>query len=411
MKIGAFSQQSGVSKDTIRYYVGEGLLFPECSGRQMQFSERDLEDLNRIQQLKSMRFSIQEIKSVLQIYRMSNVIEPSTIEEYDALLQKKESQLREEQLHLKESLDYLAGERSRLARLRNMNHPTQSGVPLSAVSLLQCPHCHKQLQIEQAEIRQKYIHQGKLSCACGYRADIRDGVVCTGNVYTGAYDQPDLKRELYHDTGNEWDICMQKCTDLMLKQIHPLDLDGKVIFEANINGFFFTYHFLRELPKNALYIFVDKYEEILRMYKKYIEILCDGLEVLYIADAGENYPLKNQCIDLQLGFMGENEYTFYHKQHQIFDIQRLLKPGSQTIQVFSSCEIDSQTRQRQMLQYPEGGDRRGNISYLVEDYKACGCSVDLIRVGEVLHTKKHHSYQAHVDGEALTLYVYHAQMK
>lgn len=411
MKIGVFSQRGGVSKDTIRYYVSEGLLFPECSGRQMQFSDRDLDDLNRIQKLKSMRFSLLEIKSVQQIYRMSNTIEPSTIDEYDMLLQRKEAQLREDQVHLSESLDYLARERSRLSRLRQMDQADQSGVPLSAVSLLHCPSCRRQLQIEQAEIRGKYILRGRLTCACGYRADIRDGVVCTGNVYTGTHDQPDLKRELYHDTGNEWDICMQKCTDLMMKQIRPLDLEGRVIFEANINGFFFTYHFLRELPHNALFIFVDKYEEILRMYKKYIEILYSGLEVLYIADAGERYPLRDRCIDLQLGFMGENEYTFYHKQHQIFDICHLLKPGSRSIQVYSSCAISSQTRRRQMEQYPEGGERRGNISYLVEDYEACGCTVELIPVGEVLHTKKHHSYKAHVDGEPLSLYVYHAQMK
>ena len=96
---------------------------------------------------------------------------------------------------------------------------------------------------------------------------------------------------------------MQRALDVMVERVHKMDLHHKVILETNINGFFFTYHFLNQIPRDNLWVFVDKYEETLRMYKGYIEAL---------ADAGEHYPLAPGSVDVQLGIMSENEYTFYH---------------------------------------------------------------------------------------------------
>ena len=46
-----------------------------------------------------------------------------------------------------------------------------------------------------------------------YEAKIVDGItVETGNLYTGIYDHPDLKRGLYRDrTGIQ--LCFQRCYD------------------------------------------------------------------------------------------------------------------------------------------------------------------------------------------------------
>ena len=131
--------------------------------------------------------------------------------------------------------------------------------------MLVCPHCGGRFAIRRAELQGSALMSGELQCACGYHAAIREGILCTDNCYTGLYDQPDLRRELYHDTGSEWDLCMQRALDVMVERVHKMDLHHKVLLETNINGFFFTYHFLNQIPRDNLFVFVDKYEETLRM--------------------------------------------------------------------------------------------------------------------------------------------------
>ena len=104
MKIGEFAAACNTSRDTIRYYVTEGLLFPKLRGKQLDFAQRDLEEYQQIQQWKAMGFTLAEIKGITQLYRLSNAIEPSTIDEYQAMLRGKREQLLAQQEQLKKEL-------------------------------------------------------------------------------------------------------------------------------------------------------------------------------------------------------------------------------------------------------------------------------------------------------------------
>ena len=55
MKIGELAKLTGVSKDSIRFYVENGLLFPDRQGPQMDFSDREQEDLFYIKRLRKHR--------------------------------------------------------------------------------------------------------------------------------------------------------------------------------------------------------------------------------------------------------------------------------------------------------------------------------------------------------------------
>lgn len=57
----------------------------------MSFEEREYADFNYIQKLKGMRFNIKEIRAFLYLRRMSNMIEPATIDECVKLLEDKKS--------------------------------------------------------------------------------------------------------------------------------------------------------------------------------------------------------------------------------------------------------------------------------------------------------------------------------
>ncbi|MCD8009882.1 MAG: MerR family transcriptional regulator [Lachnospiraceae bacterium] len=404
MRIGEFAEKYSISRETLRYYVSVGLLSPRMQGKQMDFSEREEEDLRYILRLKKMRFNIREIRSLIYLNRMSNMIESSTLDQFRTLMGSKREELLREKQDIDVSLQMIAEMEEELERNRDISVEETGGVPLSAISLLACPCCGKPLEITNANIRSKYIYSGELTCMCGYRAQIVNGILCTGNEYSGDYDSPDLTRKLYHDTGEEWTVASAKCSDFLLETLADKSLSRQVILEANVNGYFFVYNFLSDLPKDCLYIIIDKYEEVLARYKMYIERLYPNLDILYIADASERFPLRTQSVDLFVSMFGENEYGLYHKNCQMRELYDILKPSGQIVGVFQSFSLHSATWRNLCRQYPEGSDRRSNIDCLQTDLMEGGYKLEMQLLGKLTKTLKHHIYKSHVDGEEILLY-------
>ena len=409
MKIGEFARMCDVTKDTVRYYVNIGLLIPRMQGSQMSFAEREYEDFHYIQKLKDMRFNIKEIRAFLCLRRMSNMIEPATIDECVELLGAKKESLSEEMKTIENSIHLIEEEIENFEKRKNAEKSDRTGVPISTIPLLVCPHCRQHLNIENAVINFKYIYEGDLSCSCGYHARIEDGIVKTENIYEGTHDWPDLHRKLYREIGEKWEIYTQKCTDMLIEQLDAQDWGGRVILEANINGFFFTYNYLHQMPKNCIYIIIDKYQEVLAAYKELFEQLYPGLDILYIADASEKPPIQDGCVDLFLSFFGENEYSFYHKQTQLEDIHHLLKPDGTVLGVFQGFAPEAKSRRLLIERYPEGNKKLADIEALREGYKNCGYKLSETEIGKVIKTEDHHMYICHLDGEPLTMYCYEAK--
>ena len=406
MKIGEFSKMCEISKDTVRYYVNIGLLVPKMKDGNMDFTDREIQDYLFIRRWKNMQFSIQEIKAFLYLRRISNMIEPATIDECLSLLQTKEDSLLQEIENLKESVSLIREERTLFEKRRMVVPEKRGGVPLSMIPNLCCPHCRKQLMIENASINGKYIYSGDLKCNCGYTAKIEKGIVMTGNQYHGNYDTPDLSRKLYEEVGEEYTNLMQECAERILETKKKQDWSHKVILETNINGRFFTYNYFERMPKDASYIFVDKYPEVLLMYKEWIDTLWPEMDVLYIADASEKYPLKEQCVDVFISFTGENEYSFYHKNMQITDIKEVLKENTVIVGGFQSLPEHSQSRKNLMEHYPEGNREMFILRLLEDAYRNAGAKIETFRLGDVKKTKKHHCYLCHQDGEPISIIYY-----
>lgn len=62
MRIGKFSQATGLSINTLRYYDKIGLLTPEKNNQQRSYSKTDLKRAREIIKLKTMNFSLSEMK-------------------------------------------------------------------------------------------------------------------------------------------------------------------------------------------------------------------------------------------------------------------------------------------------------------------------------------------------------------
>lgn len=408
MKIGEFAKLCSTGKDTIRYYVNLGLLIPKKQGAQLNFTKREYDDFHDISRLKKMQFNLKEIEAFFYLRRMSNMIEPDTIGACIELLTKKKIALQEEMRSITHSTKEIDKEIEHYLLQKNIQKTNQTGVPLIMLQFLCCPVCGKQLAITDAEIQHDYVYNGNLSCSCGYHATITNGIVTTGNVYTGGHDWPDVNRKLYKEIDEEWAVSTQKCADIIMEKIENHFSPNYVILEANINGFFYTYNYINQMPKNAYYIIVDKYAEVLSSYKDLIEQLHPEMHFLYIADASINPPIKPQSVDLLLSFYGESEHAFYHKELEISSFRKLFKNNLYTVGSFISYDKNAQSRHNMISKYPEGSSRMANINYLQEDYKKSNFSINTMRVGSVSKTKKHHSFECHVDGEIMEIYFYEA---
>lgn len=69
MRIGEFAQASGLSIDTLRYYDKIGLLRPEKTNRLRRYSKADLKKAKEITKMKTMNFSLTEMKRVFDLDR------------------------------------------------------------------------------------------------------------------------------------------------------------------------------------------------------------------------------------------------------------------------------------------------------------------------------------------------------
>ncbi|MDD3611956.1 MAG: MerR family transcriptional regulator [Eubacteriales bacterium] len=69
MRIGAFSDQTGLPISTVRYYVKLGLIVPSKPNGQFLFDEHCIADAERIKLWKSLRFSLEEIHELISIHR------------------------------------------------------------------------------------------------------------------------------------------------------------------------------------------------------------------------------------------------------------------------------------------------------------------------------------------------------
>ncbi len=272
MKIGKLSTLCDISIDTIRYYIKIGLLLPKMQGNMFDFTQREIDDLEHIKKLKYFGFNLKEIQYIFSLKNLSNWIEPDTMNEYVYLLQKRQEEIVQIVKEKQETVRLIRDEIDKVSSIHQETN-LKIGVPIIALQYLACPSCKAALSIEQAKITNRYIFAGELSCICGYQARIEDGIVVTKNQYIGESDKADLKRQLYRDLSDDFYNYFRTCSDLILNQIYHISPTPKVVLEANINGYFFLYKHFKELPNDCLYIIVDKFPEMLAMYKALIELL------------------------------------------------------------------------------------------------------------------------------------------
>ena len=65
MRIGIFAKKFGIPASTVRYYIQLGILVPESRNGQYIFSDKCVQDMERVMEYRELRFSLLDIHELL----------------------------------------------------------------------------------------------------------------------------------------------------------------------------------------------------------------------------------------------------------------------------------------------------------------------------------------------------------
>ncbi|PYB75080.1 MerR family transcriptional regulator [Rhizobium wuzhouense] len=140
MQIGEFSRRTGLSQDTVRFYVRKGLLAPETGnlgGRNpyQLFSERDVSTALMIRFAQALGMSLKEIAEIAQELVKGGLSAERELEIIDAQVAK----LEEKAADLTRLLDYLRAKRGWMERGKPGDEPRFAGAELCLADITVTP--------------------------------------------------------------------------------------------------------------------------------------------------------------------------------------------------------------------------------------------------------------------------------
>lgn len=404
MRIGEVSKKYGIAKDTLYYYIKIGILVPGLEGEQYNFDENCVRDIKTIVSLKNLDFSLNEIHAIISIMRYSNLQNPQDVHELIGIYENKYNQLAHKLNDIRLSMETIKQtEKTLRESLPQATHRT--GVPLSFLPVLTCPACGGKMGISNAEMDTRYIYEGVMACSCGYQASIHDGIVSTPCRNTSPYDYPAV---MYKDLPSNLVSMFQRSYNIMAHHLEKTDLKGKIVLETHIGAFFFLQLYLAKMGQDCRFVVVDKFPEILSIYKRMLDAQNLDLDILYLADAGTDLPLAPGCVDILIDYFSANEHNCFSDEYHLPKLQHLLKPGHEVVGTYFSFEGQASRKQLQ-VEYPESKEN----NFVWKDYKNMLLSngyemTNAHYIGFITDSGNNVGFSYHVTGDKLHMHSYTA---
>ncbi|MBB2481834.1 MerR family transcriptional regulator [Bacillus sp. APMAM] len=336
MRIGKFAEINNVSIDTIRHYMDLGLIVPEKRGGQYFFEERRQNDLEFIFELKGRGFSLNETKMIFLYQTFAKFTDYEKDTYYQSLFIEKYEKIKQEIKSLIEIKEKLR------TKLDDLNAKSESshivtGIDLKVLNMLKCIKCkEKNLILQDGMINKNQIIDGKIVCDCGEEYTIESGILCVGepfNSTTGLPFESDIP-EYIHETDRAFLENFYKGAEWSKQKLAPLDLNGKVLLELGTGVGFFLRNIFQELPKDCLYIAVDRNLGRHRFLKSVLENAGFKRNILFICADFLDIPLGDHSVDIVIDQSGTSNYSFEHVEFLLCELATLFKPESYLLASF-----------------------------------------------------------------------------
>lgn len=329
MRIGEFAKKHDISVDALRHYMAIGLLVVEKKGGQYAFDSKVSEDLSTLRSLKSMGFSLSEIKKIFLYQRLALMTNYQRDLYYQSIFSEKRVMIRREITEKNKALEKLIlAEKS----FKTVSEPSENliGVPLEALDLFCCPVCNSGYRLKEAQIIENKVRNGHLTCGCNRGMVVSDGILYASSVDAsmGSREMPDTKDsvlEAYLTSTDE--AYLDRVYQGLNWVSNHSDFTGvKVAMELGSGYGFYLRTMYSQLPETLLYIAVDRDPSRHLFLKKILEAGKISKNILLLCAPFEAIPLRNATIDCILDFSGTSNYSFEHSDFLLERVNALSAP-------------------------------------------------------------------------------------
>ncbi len=345
MKISKFVEHNNTSNDTIRHYMKLGLINPIKNGGQYDFDDNCQKSFDHIQQLKDMKFSLSEIKTLLFYEKIGRLTQYNKISEYRSLYEDKLSHINQEIAELTQAKTNLEDYLTTLKTPEPYNH--SFGIPLNNIDLFHCPLCQKNLSISDGTIEDNSLVSGQLTCECGETYTLVNGIL----INTHAPDKNDIISATefigtyIKDTSDAYLNNISRALEFFNGSMDSIDLEGKVLVEAGTGWGVFIRYIYDLLSDSATYIAVEKSYEQLLLLKETLAQVPIKKNVIFICADFESLPLKHESVDFLIDATGSASYNFLTDKWLLDTFKPYLKPRYGLLAgyiLFSKFNLDSE---------------------------------------------------------------------
>ncbi len=335
MKIGKFGELNNISIDTIRHYMDLGLIIPEKRGGHYFFDEYCQIDLELILHYKDLGFSLNEIKELFFYKNLAKSMNYENDTFYQSLFKLKYDKMEQE-------IELLGKRRDKLKEvlqdllLTNETSNSIIGIDLSVLHLLTCSKCSKKLILQDGIITNNQITEGKLICNCGEEYIITSGIITAGKSFK-ANERTSLEdtiSDYIHETDNAYLENMHREGQWAKKKLIHLDLNNKLILDIGSGLGFFLRNIYEELPKDCLYIAVDRDLNKLLFLKDVLARKNPKRNILFICADFLNIPIQNRSVDIVIDHSGTSNYSFEHEDFLLHELNPLFKTDCYLLSLF-----------------------------------------------------------------------------
>lgn len=335
MKIGKFGEVNNISIDTIRHYMDLGLIIPEKKGGHNFFDEYCQKDLELILHYKELGFSLNEIKELFFYKNLAKSMNYKKDTFYQSLFKLKYDQMEQEIELLEKRRDKLKEVLHDLL-LTNETSDSIIGIDLSVLHLLTCSKCSKKLILQDGIITNNQITEGRLLCNCGEEYIITSGIITAGKSFK-ANERTSLEdtiSDYIHETDNAYLENMHREGQWAKKKLIHLDLNNKLILDIGSGLGFFLRNIYEELPKDCLYIAVDRDLNKLLFLKDVLARKNPKRNILFICADFLNIPIQNRSVDIVIDHSGTSNYSFEHEDFLLHELNPLFKTDCYLLSLF-----------------------------------------------------------------------------
>ena len=329
MKIGEFSKVNKISIETVRHYIDLGIIIPYKNGAQYEFNEKCQNEIENILELKSLGFTLNEIKSIF-IYetlgKLSAAEKNNILHDIFTLKQREINKKINKLVEIEGKLIKKIESINTVKVKRNF----KLGIDIKNLNLLSCVICGQDLYLEEGNIKNNQILDGKLKCACGMGYSIKSGILIVDEYSEkdGSKVYNNVIKEYIKETDKNYILSVRKGLDWACNNLCKIDFNDKVILEIGTGLGFLLRNLYDNLNDSSLYIAIDNNIEKHNYLKSLIERSNLKKNIMFICTDFKYIPIKKKSIDIFLDYGGSSNYWFEENDFSIKDILKYLKEDS-----------------------------------------------------------------------------------